>query len=105
MRRRHCSKVDPDAPAGQLGFRHLDFVELRVEDGAVRASAVGVVHRDVREVPISLALATRLVAAGTPVVALDGQAHSRASADAPTLVPPPHLPGTIAGVPRTPPRR
>jgi hypothetical protein len=50
------------------GLRHLQWVRIVVNGTATRAEAVGIGHRHPRSVPITLALAARLVRDGTPLV-------------------------------------
>lgn len=59
-----------------LGFRHLDYVELVLDHGRVHAQAVGVLHRLAQGVPIPLSVATRLVESGVPVVVHDDTHHN-----------------------------
>jgi hypothetical protein len=54
-----------------VGFRRLDYVRFCLEDAAVRAEAVGILHRLPRVVPIPLSMATRLVREGASVVVED----------------------------------
>lgn len=52
--------------AGSLGFRRIEHVRIVVQPARTTAEATGVVHRASRTVPIPLASAARLVAAGAP---------------------------------------
>jgi hypothetical protein len=61
-------------PDGWTGLRHLQWVRVVVNGEATRAEAVGIGHRHPRTVPITLALAARLVGNGTPVVILRADA-------------------------------
>jgi hypothetical protein len=57
-----------EVPDGWTGLRHLQWVRVVLGGDATRAEAVGIGHRHPRTVPITLALAARLVGNGTPVV-------------------------------------
>ena len=57
--------------AGALGFHRLDFVRISIWEDEIQAEAVGVVHRLPRDVTVPLALATRLVSSGVPLVLRD----------------------------------
>ena len=53
--------------AASLGFRRVLFVRVVVGSGRTRAFVTGVVRRSVRTVPVPLAAAARLAAAGAIV--------------------------------------
>lgn len=55
------------ALADDLGFRRIEAVSVRVGVSGASACVTGVVHRYSRTRRISLAMATRLVAAGAPL--------------------------------------
>jgi hypothetical protein len=57
--------------AASLGFRTVERVRVVVDTAGARAEATGIVHRYPRTVPISLAAATLLAAAGAPLRILD----------------------------------
>jgi hypothetical protein len=54
--------------ASRAGLRRVDWVRLLVDDGHLRAEAVGVGFRLPVTRPISLSVAAELIAAGTPHV-------------------------------------
>jgi hypothetical protein len=56
-------RADVLAPA----MRRLDGVRVTVADGHARAEVYGIGHRHPVTIPVSMALATRLVAQGAPV--------------------------------------
>jgi hypothetical protein len=70
--------VSRDQPAGdarslagvaaRYGFRRVERVHLRVDGRATVAMVTGVVHRYPRTVRVALPIASRLVAAGAPLV-------------------------------------
>jgi hypothetical protein len=55
------------AVAAALGFRRVERVEVVVGEGAATATCTGIVHRYPRTVPISMASAGWLTAAGAPL--------------------------------------
>lgn len=55
------------ALADDLGFRRVEAVSVRVGPSGASACVTGVVHRYSRTRRVSLAMATRLVAAGAPL--------------------------------------
>lgn len=55
------------ALADDLGFRRIEAVSVRVGPSGASARVTGVVHRYSRTRRVSLAMATRLAAAGAPL--------------------------------------
>jgi hypothetical protein len=64
--------VDEPGIGSQLtGLRRVDWVRVVLGDGGPTAEAVGVRHRRPAATPISIAVAARLAAEGTPLVVRD----------------------------------
>ena len=53
--------------ASRYGFRRVDLVHIRVENGTSVATVTGVAHRYARPVRVPLSVAAHLVAAGAPL--------------------------------------
>ncbi|HLT15317.1 MAG TPA: hypothetical protein VK007_01335 [Acidimicrobiales bacterium] len=56
--------------ARSAGFRRVERVRIVRRDGRARAEVTGVLHRYPQTVPVSMATANRLVAAGAPLEVL-----------------------------------
>jgi hypothetical protein len=67
----HGTRPSLAVVAASLGFRTVERVRVVIGPHGTTADATGVVHRYPRTVPISLAAATMLAAAGAPLRVLD----------------------------------
>jgi len=55
------------AEARRAGFRRVELVSIVTGSGRPHAAVTGVLHRYLQTVPVSLATARRLAAAGAPL--------------------------------------
>jgi hypothetical protein len=67
----HGTKPSLAGVAASLGFRTVERVRVVISTDGTRAEATGIVRRYPRTVPISLAAATQLAAAGAPLRVVD----------------------------------